>query len=618
MTMRKFTFILMMLCCFVGSQNGWSQLYVDNSYVYVADQYLYVKQDVNIQNTGNIYLRNQSQLLQAKTGSSANSGAGKLSVFQEGSATAYTYNYWCSPVGNTLLASGNEPFGITMLNQPVSAILSNPAAMLSMSTYNGISNPLSIAQGWIFKFLSSSLYSQWFGVYNATAIEAGEGFTMKGTGGTDATFSDAGADNNPGNKQRYDFRGRPNDGDITINLAVGKRTLTGNPYPSAINLKQFLLTATNSTGVAYFWEQDKSVNSHNIAAYKGGYGTYSPVGGPTVLPYGNMGVYTPAIFYAYDGAGTQLGSVGAGSYYERFFCPIGQGFMLEGSSTGTVTMTNNFRVYQKEGAANYSQFERHSTAATHANENEFLPAIPSVSGFDYTTVSTKPIPQITFNTLLNNQAIRQVSLAFHPAATDGADFAMDAKSPDVTSEMDMYFVIDTAEYVIDVIDFDINKRIPVGFKNAVPANFRIKVGDIINFDGTENVYLHDKNTDVYYDIVNGEYEMNLPAGVNNTQYEITFVNATLNIPVLSPDSFAVLQNNVAQTLTVTNPNLMDIKSISLYDIAGKLIFNTLNVETKDKYQFSTSSISDAVYVVKVITKNNQDFGKKVSVYNGSY
>lgn len=615
--MRKFTHCCLTFLLLIFCQNNWAQLYVNNNYVYVADKYLYVKQDVNLQNSGNLYLRNESQLLQAKSGSSSNSGSGKLSVFQEGNATAYTYNYWCSPVGNTLLASGNESFGITQMHQPISALSSNPATLLPMNTYNGIADPLSISQGWIFKFLSSSLYSQWFGVYGASTINPGEGFTMKGTAGTDATFADAGVNNNPGNKQRYDFRGRPNDGDITINLATGMLTLTGNPYPSAIDLKAFLLSATNSTGVAYFWEQDQSVNSHVLAAYKGGYGTYSPVGGPVVGPYGNMGVYTPAVFYAYDGAGTQLGSVGSGSNYERRFCPIGQGFMLEGSATGTVTMTNNFRVYQKEGAANYSQFNR--AAAAHrlnSEENEFLPEIPNVAGLDYSTVSTKPIPQIQLNTLLNNQAIRQVALAFHPAATDGADFAMDAKSPDSTNEVDMYFVVDNAPYVIDVIDFDINKRIPIGFKNSVPANFRIKVGEIINFDGTQNVYVYDKNTDVYHDVVNGEFEINLPAGTNNSQYEVTFVNAALSIPTLAADSFQVIQNNTSQTLTVANPNRLEIKSISLYDITGKLVFADDKPLLKDQYQFQTGAYSDAMYIVKIITKNNQDFGKKIQVYNG--
>ena len=96
-------------------------------------------------------MRNESQLLQAKTGSSANAGAGKLSVFQEGTVNNFAYNYWCSPVGNSITASGNESFGITMLNQPTTKILSTPATMLSMSTNNGVSNPLGISQGWVFK-----------------------------------------------------------------------------------------------------------------------------------------------------------------------------------------------------------------------------------------------------------------------------------------------------------------------------------------------------------------------------------------------------------------------------------------------------------------------------------
>jgi hypothetical protein len=34
--------------------------------------------------------------------------------------------------------------------------------------------------------------------------------------------------------------------------------LTGNPYPSAIDLSAFN-EQTNCTGIAYFWEQDKTV-----------------------------------------------------------------------------------------------------------------------------------------------------------------------------------------------------------------------------------------------------------------------------------------------------------------------------------------------------------------------
>ncbi|MBS7785706.1 T9SS type A sorting domain-containing protein [Flavobacterium sp. CYK-55] len=620
--MRNFVWLFLPFFVLFFVQTGSAQLYVgSNSYVFNKGSLLFVKGNLELNAaSSNFYLRNQGQLLQGTTSTSNNRGLGKLSVFQEGTTNNFAYNYWCSPVGGSAGVSGNEAFGIAMLNQPTTVTASTPAVILSSSQYNGLANPLSISSAWIYKFLSSSQYSQWIAVGSASSIQAGEGFTMKGTSGTDNTFSDLSIDNNPGSAQRYDFRGRPNDGDIEIQLAAGKRTLTGNPYPSAIDLKAFLLGATASTGVAYFWEQDKTVNSHLLAAYKGGYGVYSPMGGATVAGYGTMGVYTPAIFYAYDGSGTTLGAVGVGSNYERRFCPIGQGFMLEGASTGSVWMENQYRVYQKEGVANYSQFERSADSAHNQQRSTLtnsttLPEIPSVSGFDYTTVSTAPIPQIRLNVLLNNQAIRQNVLAFHPAATDGADFAMDAHSPD-TADMDAFFLVDNQPYTIDAIDFNIQKRIPMGFKNPAQASFRVKVAEMINFAEASNVYLHDKVTDVYYDILNGEYEFTLPAGTNNDRYEVTFVNQALDNAQWSAQDFDVVQNNVAQNFTITNPSRAEIRSVGLFDLTGKQIFTAKDLGNQTSYKFPTSMLSDAIYVVKITTNSHQDFGKKIPVYNG--
>lgn len=622
--MRSFVLLLRFFWVLFLGQIGWAQLYVgSNSYVFNKGSLVFVKGDVELNAaSSNFYLRNQGQLLQGTTSTSSNKGAGKLSVFQEGTTNNFAYNYWCSPVGGSVGVSGNEAFGITMLHQPTSVINSTPAVILPTTQTNGLANPLSVSSAWIYKFLSSSQYSQWIPVASASSIQAGEGFTMKGTSGTDSSFSELGVDNNPGSAQRYDFRGRPNDGDIEIQLAAGKRTLTGNPYPSAIDLKAFLLGATASTGVAYFWEQDKTVNAHLLTAYKGGYGVYSPMGGTNVAGYGTMGVYTPAIFYAYDGAGTALGAVGVGSNYERRFCPIGQGFMLEGASTGSVWMENQYRVYQKEGAANYSQFEKSADLAHNQQRSTLtnattLPEIPSVSGFDYTTVGTAPIPQIRLNVLLNNQAVRQNVLAFHPAATDGADFAMDAHSPDMT-DMDAFFLVDNQPYTIDAIDFNIQKRIPMGFKNPSPATFRVKVAEMINFNEASNVYLHDKTTDVYYDILNGEYEFTLPAGTNNDRYEVTFVNQALGNTQWNAHDFEVIQNNVAQSFMVSNPSKAEIRSVGLFDLTGKQIFEAKDLGNQMSYKFPTSRLSDAVYIVKISTASHQDFGQKIQVYNGSH
>lgn len=590
-----------------------AQVYVSpNSYVYVNDRSVFVKQDIDLQNNGNIYLRNEAQLLQGTTGTSANKGQGKVSVFQEGTVNNFAYNYWCSPVGEANVTPGNSNFSVAMLNRPTTNTLSTGATLLGAGVFDGTASPLNIADRWIFKFLSSSTYAQWVSASGATpTIAAGQGFTMKGSSGTDNAYTDAGQTNNPGSRQRYDFRGKPNDGNISITVGAGMRTLTGNPYPSAIDLKNFLNAANGTTKVAYFWEQDPTTNSHLIASYKGGYGTYSPLFGPTVAPYGNMGVYNAPTFYAYDGAGTQLGPSGSGNVYERRFCPIGQGFMIEGAAGGTLTMDNSYRVYVKEGF--YSDFNRNSNATVNQG---FLPEIQSVSGFDYTTVSTAPVPQIKFKTLLNNTGVKETTLVLMDGASDGAELGMDAKSPD-TADVDMYFVIDNAQYVISVIDFDPLKKVPVGFKTNVPAAFKMHVSEMINFDEAENVYLHDKETNVYHDIKNAEYEFNLPAGTLEDRYEITFVtDSALAIPELAANAFDVFQNNDKQVLTVFNPQHLDIKSVSLYDIGGKQIFSKAKLGVKDNYEFSTAGLSEAVYIVKIMTNDSQQYGKKVTVFRG--
>lgn len=584
-----------------------AQLYVSpDSYVYSNDQFVYVKQNVNLANNGNIYLRNGSQLLQGVSGSSTNSGEGKLSVFQEGTVDNFEYNYWCSPVGNASAASGNESFGITMLNQPTGLITSNPAGILPMSNTNGQSNPLAISQRWIYKFITSNNYSQWIAVNSASTLAAGQGFIMKGTAGTDDTMVQ-GVENNPGGNQRYDFRGKPNDGDIFINVALNQSTLTGNPYPSAIDLSDFLTQELNCTGAAYFWEQDKSINTHVLVSYSGGYGVYSPVS------RGGTGIYIPAVFHNYEVDGTLIPqSTGAGSAYSRYFAPVGQGFLIRGSGAGsTVTMKNSYRVFQKENPIT-SVFERPAGVQSTSTIPGFLPEIPSVSGFDYTTVSTAPVPQIRFAAKAGN-GVRILALGFDESATDGIDHAMDAQASGGIP-IDIYFALDNQEFGISVIDFDINKRVPLGLKNNAPHTFQITVSEMINFSGAERVYVHDKLNDSYFEITNAVFEVTMPAGVNTDRFEITFTEAALGSPTLSADSFFIAQDNSNQQLKISNPNNFDLKNVSLFDMTGKLVMDRVNLGALDEYQFSTAGLSEAIYIVKVTTADNRDIGQKVSIF----
>ena len=586
-----------------------AQMYVSpNTYIFASDRVVYITKDLELNSsTSTFYLRSDAQLWQGTLGTGVNKGQGDLSVFQEGTVNNYAYNYWCSPVGSTISSSVNNPFSITQLKDIQTLTTSTVPTILSYSNYNGTANPLAIAPYWIWKYIKNNEFADWQYVGSTATINSGEGFTMKGTSGTNSITVN-GIQNNPGSAQRYDFRGKPNDGTISIPVSKGNYTLTGNPYPSTIDLSLFLAGATNSTGIAYFWEQDKTVNSHYIADYKGGYGSYSPVS------LNGSGIYVPATFYSYDGSGNQVTAVSSpGTNYERRFSPIGQGFMIMGNGLGSsVEMKNSYRVYVKEGATNKSQFERSSSSGKKKN-SRFLSAIPSISGFDYTKVSTEALPQIRFNTLLNNQAVSQMVLAFVPEATDGMDHAMDAVSPNDGAPASVYFIVEDKKYIIDAMGFNIDKKIPIGFSNASQANFKITVKEVTNLTEVENIFLHDKVSDSYHDIKNSFYDLSLPAGINNSQYEITFKDANMGIKETIIQSFEIYQNNDTKNTIINNPLLVELESFGLYDVAGKLIFNKTQLGINTNYKFSTSNLSRGIYIVKLITKDKIEVGKKIIV-----
>ena len=597
--MNKLFVLLFAVCCCTNLVQ--SQLYVGSTgSLFVKNELVYVTQDIDIQNNGFLYLRNEAQLIQGTTGTSTNKGLGKLSVFQEGTSDNFDYNYWCSPVGNASATVGNENFGITQFHVPTSATASNPAMMVTGYDGTASAASLSIASYWIWKFLSGVNYSEWVQTAAASTIAAGQGFTMKGTAGADPVTVGEATANNPGGSQRYDFRGKPNDGTITVSVAADKLTLTGNPYPSALHVNAFLLDPSNTdcTGIAYYWEQDKTVNSHVLSNYQGGYGTYSPIG--TGLT--TYGVYVPATFNTYNNDGT-LNVVGASSglAIQRKYAPIGQGFMIKGKATGTpvaVSLKNVHRSYYKEADV-YSQFERGTGAA---NQDE----IEKAAG--------DPFAVIRLNATMNNQFTKQLALVFLPTATDGVDRGIDALSPSEESlPNDVYFVLDENKYVIQGTDFEVSKRIPIGIKAGNSSSFTFEASLIENVEATQPIYLYDGADGSYHNIKNNPFTLVLGEGVYNNRFQITFTTTLSNNPVAVNSNIRITQQSSSQTVEVANPTAEAIQSIAIYDLSGKQLVYQSPVGNTSSYSFSTSGFADGLYIVEVKTIDNQQVVQKIIV-----
>ncbi|GLB48933.1 T9SS type A sorting domain-containing protein [Neptunitalea lumnitzerae] len=590
----------------------------DNSFVYVKDTYLYVKQDINLSNLGVLYLRNEGQLLQGTNGTSTNTGNGKISLIQEGYATQFTYNYWSSPVGSP----GDEATGNARFFPLESGAIMDTTGLTTsvdatfIGGYNGTTEPLTISRLWLYKYLPGTTYSNWsfIGSSNATGFtEPGYGFSMKGT-------------NISGNQQPYDFRGRPNDGDIYVEVKDGQETLAGNPYPSAIDLAAFLLDPDNQGKIEpsiLFWEQDKTVTSHYVADYIGGYGVWVP--DCDNLADCGTGVYTPATYQSYDQAGSTVGSsvISNSNYFSgRRFSPIAQGFMLEGTADTSVVFKNSYRVYYQEDTALYSIFNKEAannqktfTNDGTANVNTATEVVYNNGGGTETLDGSYERPKYVFQVIVNETYTRDLLLTLNDNSSLGFDYGFDGISSSGLAT-DAAFDIAGEDYFIQSTAFNVNEMIPLHFKtDGANSSFKILVGAYINVDSTQPVFIFDSYTGTYYQIDNNtSYTFNTTETDVTDRYFVSFSNATMsNETVLASSSINVHQNNTTHQLTIGNPNMYDLKNVSLYNMNGQVIINEQKLGAQANYSFNTSNLATGVYLVNVTTTNNQVITKKVVI-----
>ncbi|NNK22101.1 MAG: secretion protein, partial [Winogradskyella sp.] len=147
--MRYSQKIILIILTFFGINSICAQLTVRNdAYIFVDDNVVFVEDNINLQEANSMmYLRNESQFIQG-TGVTGNSGLGQLSVQQRGTSNEYAYNYWCSPIGNNSLASGNENFQVDLIDDSTGLITSIDAAFTA--NFNGTSSPLTISSNWLY------------------------------------------------------------------------------------------------------------------------------------------------------------------------------------------------------------------------------------------------------------------------------------------------------------------------------------------------------------------------------------------------------------------------------------------------------------------------------------
>ncbi len=637
-----------------------------DAYLYVRNTVLYVKGSINLEknhsgpnNTeASIYLREGAQLIQDGE-SSTNTGDGFLSVQQNApESNAYAYNYWCSPVGNPAIAPiGNTNFGINFIYEDKNLPLGVGTAARkadNISGREGYTDPnLTISRRWITHMMEPAVeaYASYTRFNDADGAVPGYGFTMKGTnlGGVPVL-----PDYSATHAQTYEFRGRPNNGTLSIDVMgpaqatnnpnqeaqeMAKMTLTGNPYPSALDLNKLFYDSENGPlNCIYFYDEDRSVMSHLYNQKPYGYGVWVPGPEDTTSnrnPVVYHGFYTRASFFIWNANGGHNGSspgTGLATNGKRY-APVGQGFMFVGggpeNETQNVKIKNAHRVFEKSGP--YSIFQR--TAREDGNLEIGRSDDPSLRGPAFETADgTYPVdtrtPQLRLYVVFDNALSRDLLLVFHPQATDGYDRGFDGLSP-MGMKSEAYFPIgpdsDRRAYAIQGLNYEPRKMIPLTFKLHKTSQVEVRAVEEIR-KPYERVYLFDRQENVYRPLTASHSTagtFTLPAGNYEDRFFLVFRNATLN--PRSEDlmdghdramaDINMFQNNSARQLEISNPDGYRLKEAYMYDMSGKLVLSEKNLGDASSYYLYTGNLSDGMYLVKLVTSDDIVIDYKSMVMN---
>ena len=562
-------------------------MFVDSGKNILMNNNTKIQNDWYLKLDGKIDLVGMSQLVQTTESDLDVTSAGHIERDQQGQSNLYNYNYWSSPVSPINTTTNNTDYTVNGVMKD--GFNATPRNINWISGYNGAlgntGTPVSLARYWLYKFDSNTdAYANWLHFTETDPLKVGLGYTLKGAGAIGA------------GTLNYTFVGKPNNGTIANVVVANQLLLVGNPYPSAIDAFKFLddnvSTVNRSTtdGTLYFWQHAPENNTHVLANYLGSYGVLNYVGGISGV--------TPALI---SGAGT------AGKIPNQCI-PVGQGFFVYGSPTGgQVQFKNSQRVFVKEDNTTPSgsnpMFKTKSNAKTAATNN----SDDVIPGTNYKKI------RLGYNT--SNQYHRQVLLAFmEDKATSEIDYGYDAESLDDIPN-DMYFLVGENQLVIQGVGFfDVNTSLPIGVKADAEGKVSFVIDALENFDPDQPIFIHDNLTDTYHNIRETKFEVNLPAGENNTRFSLRFKDKTLKVEQHSIEDIKIthVQNG---NLLVINNNLLDVtvEKATLYNILGQSI-STWNIENQNQenIRIPVKNLSSGVYVIKVKTTND-NFSKKIII-----
>ncbi|RMB63853.1 choice-of-anchor D domain-containing protein [Dokdonia sinensis] len=547
---------------------------------------------------GVLDLVGESQLVQTENSDLDPTSSGNIERDQQGTADTFTYNFWSSPVSTMNTGAINQPYTVASIMLDGSDE-DNPLFINFTGGYDGSPGPpITLSNFWFFKYANqiSSTYSAWQHVGSGGTMLPGEGWTMKGPGTGGVTTP-----------QNYTFLGLPNNATNleTIALPVngGNDYLVGNPFPSALDARDFITDNPQLDGTLYFWEHWGG-GSHYLQQYQGGYAMYNLSGGIEAMSH-------PLVSQS-----------GTGTKKPQRYVPVGQAFFVKAVSDGDITFSNTQRNFVKENPANSIFLDPEGGRSAPAS----VPEQDDDTIFDEEDTRTK----FKFSLDIVEGIKRFLLLTLDENTTYGYDRGYDGEVTDLQNSDMTWLVSDRKTIIQGAPNTNDNSEFPLFLQLQDDETIIISIEseEFVNSEDIEYVFIWDKLQNSRTNLREENFTISLPAGTYNDRFSIVFRGQndndqtdneeteddstdeeseedesddeeTLNIQDenLTIQSFIVHYSKDNNELIINNPSQHSVESARLYNILGQQIEEWPLQSNYEKLILPLPNVSKGTYIL---------------------
>ncbi|MFB3386397.1 LamG-like jellyroll fold domain-containing protein [Flavobacterium sp. LAR06] len=363
------------------------------------------------------------------------------------------------------------------------------------------------------------------------------------------------------------FIGKPNNGTIEITPVKDESIMVGNPYPSALNAREFIeyneLVRNVQVGSLYFWTHNSPPSTSTPGDYK-----YN---------------YTTSDYAVYNLTGSTTGaSTLPNNDPPSGFIAAGAAFFMTPNSSDKIAFTNDMRV----GTDN-DQFFKTAKAKDEGKNRLWL-------------------------NLINNQgAFKQLLVGYLDGATNNFDYNYDGETLDGNTYVDFYSINETDKLTIQgrALPFSDADLIPLGYVSSIVGDFTISIDHADGLFDTQAVYLEDKNTGKTVDLRAANYTFTTAKGTFEDRFVLKYADKTLGTGDFENIENGLLVSVKDKVVKITSAK-ESIKEVTIFDINGKLLYDKKKVGSTE-LQISNLQAANQVLLVKVMLENGFTTTKKI-------